>query len=228
MQQAKLEVQLREASGKGAARATRRAGLVPAIVYGHKVAPAPVQLPERSLRNFMSSGGENVIIHMHLGEDEVETVMLKDIQIDPVSRRIVHADFIRVSLEEVVAAHVPIILIGEPPGISEGGIQEFLLREFQIECQVGQMPENIEVDVSSLEIGDRIRVSDIQLPEEMTLLDDPATIIITVVPPSIIEVEEEEEEELEEGEEGEISEDEDQEPEVIGEKGRGDDEEEEE
>ena len=73
MQQAKLEVQLREASGKGAARATRRAGLVPAIVYGHKVAPAPVQLPERSLRNFMSSGGENVIIHMHLGEDEVRS-----------------------------------------------------------------------------------------------------------------------------------------------------------
>lgn len=227
MQQAKLEVQLREASGKGAARATRRTGFVPAIVYGHKIAPASIKLPERSLRTFMSSGGENVIINMHMGEDTMETVMLKDIQIDPVSRRIVHADFIRVSLEEVVAAHVPIILIGEPPGISEGGIQEFLLREFQIECQVGQMPENIEVDVSSLQIGDRVRVSDIQLSEEMTLLDDPATIIVTIAAPSIIEVEEEEEEVLE-GEEGEIGEDEDQEPEVIGEKGRGDDEEEEE
>jgi len=225
MQQAKLEAQLREGSGKGAARAIRRTGLVPAIVYGHKIAPASIQLPERSIRRFLSSGGENVIINLQLGEDAAETVMLKDVQIDPVSRLVVHADFIRVSLEEVVAAHVPVILIGEPLGIAEGGIQEFLLREFQIECQVGQMPENIEVDVSSLGIGGRVRVSDIELPEEMTLLDDPATIIVTIAAPSIIEVEEEE---LEEGEEGELLEDEDQEPEVIGEKGRDDDEEEEE
>ncbi len=220
MEQARLEVQLREGRGKGAARATRRAGLVPAIVYGHKIEPAAIQLPERTLRRFLGSGGENTIINMELGEGEAETVMLKEVQIDPVSRRIVHADFVRVSLEEVVATHVPITLIGEPPGISEGGIQEFLLRELEIECQVGQMPEHIEIDVSSLDIGDRIRVGDVELSEDMTLLDDPATIIVTVAHPALIVEEEEEEVEG-------LLEDEEQEPEVIGEKREEEEEEEE-
>ncbi len=217
-----MEAQLREGRGKGAARATRRAGLVPAIVYGHKIEPAAIQLPERILRRFLGSGGENTIINMELGEGEAETVMLKEVQIDPVSRQIVHADFVRVSLEEVVATHVPITLIGEAPGVSEGGIQEFLLRELEIECQVGQMPEHIEIDISSLDIGDRIRVGDVELSEEMTLLDDPATIIVTVAHPALI-VEEEEEEEIEG-----LLEDEEQEPEVIGEKREEEDEEEEE
>ncbi len=211
MEQARLEAQLREGRGKGAARATRRAGLVPAIVYGHKIEPAAIQLNERTLKHFLMSGGENTIINMELDEGKAETVMLKELQIDPLSRRIVHADFVRVSLEEVVATHVPIILIGEPAGIAEGGIQEFLLRELEIECQVGQMPENIELNVSALEIGNRIRVGDVELGEEMTILDDPATIIIAIAHPALIV--EEEEEDIEG-----LLEDEDQEPEVIGEK----------
>lgn len=210
MEQARLEVQLREGRGKGAARATRRAELVPAIVYGHKIEPAAIQLPERNLRRFLGPGGENVIINMELDEDKTETVMLKEVQIDPVSRRILHADFVRVSLEEVVATHVPVVLVGEAPGVSEGGVQEFLLRELEIECQVGQMPERIEIDISSLGIGDRIRVGDVEVDEEMTLLDDPATIVVAIAVPTLIVEEEEEEIEVEE--------DEEREPEVIGEK----------
>jgi large subunit ribosomal protein L25 len=211
MEQARLAVQSREGSGKGAARATRRAGFVPAIVYGHKIEPASIQLPERTFRRFLDSGGENVIINMELGENEVEIVIIKDVQIDPVSRRIVHADFVRVSLEEVIATHIPIIIIGESPGVEEGGIQEFPLRELEIECQVGNMPEHIEVDVSSLNVGDRISVADIEIDEDMTILDDPSTVIVTIGAPSVIE------EVVEEEEEG-LLEEEDMEPEVIGEK----------
>jgi len=215
MEQAKLESELREGRGKGAARTARRAGLIPAIIYGHKLAPMAIQLPERNLHRFMVSSGENILINMGIGKDESETVMLKEIQIDPVSRQIVHADFIRVSLEERVATHVPIILIGSAPGIAEGGIQEFLLRELEVECQVGLIPENIEIDISSLEIGKQVRVGDITLEENMAILDDPSTIIVAVALPSIKEEEEEEEEE--EGEEVEIEEEE-MEPEVIGKK----------
>jgi large subunit ribosomal protein L25 len=221
MEQARLEVQLREASGKGGARATRRAGFVPAILYGHKIDPISIKLPERTFRRFLSEGGENVIINLALDGNEAETVVLKEVQVDPVSRRVMHADFVRVSLEEVITTHVPIVLIGEPPALEEGGIQEFPLRELEIECQVGKMPENIEVDVSSLNIGDRISVGDIEVGEDMTILDDPATVIITIAAPSIIE------EVAEEEEEG-LLEEELMEPEVIGEKREEDEETEEE
>jgi large subunit ribosomal protein L25 len=127
MEQARLNVQLREGRGKGAARATRRTGLVPAIVYGHKIKPIAIQLSERVLRRFFHAQSENVIINMNMGGEEAETVMLKETQIDPVTRRILHADFVRVSLEERVTTHIPITLVGTAPGILSGGIQEFLV-----------------------------------------------------------------------------------------------------
>lgn len=209
MEQVRLEAQSREGRGKGAARTLRREGIVPAIVYGHKQKPAAIQLSEQGLHRFLGAVGENIIINLELGKNEPETVMLKEIQIDPVSMKVLHVDFVRVSLEERVTAHVPITLAGTASGIAEGGIQEFLLRELQIECEVGNLPEHIEIDVSSLEIRDQIRVSDIELVEGMNIIDDLSTIIITIAAPTVIEEVEEEGIEIEE---------EEMEPEVIGEK----------
>jgi len=220
MEQARLKGQMREGRGKGAARAARRAGQIPAIVYGHGLPSEAIQLPERALRNFLGSDGENVIINMELGKDEAETVMLKEVQIDPLSRRLVHADFIRVSLEERLTAHVPIVAMGIASGVIAGGVQEFLLRELQVECRVVDIPERIEVDVSLLEVGDQIRVGDIKLPGDMDILDDPSIMVITIAAPTIIKEVEEEEIEVEEEEE--------MEPEVIGEKPAEEEEEEEE
>jgi len=205
-----LEVQLRENKGKGAARELRRNGLVPAIVYGHKIEPTAIKLSERRLSRLLGLGGENVIIDLEIDEHEAEIVMLKELQIDPVSRRIIHADFMRVSLEEQVRTHIPITGVGTAQGVSEGGVQEFLLRELDIECQAGKMPESIEIDVSSLNIGDQIRVRDVELGEEMTVFDDLSTIIVTIATPTVLRVEGEEEVAIEEAEE--IG------PEVIGEK----------
>jgi large subunit ribosomal protein L25 len=210
MEQARLEVQIREDKGKGAARALRRDGFIPAIVYGHRMEPTAIKLPERRLSRLLGLGGENVIINLEIGESEAETVMLKELQIDPVTRRIIHADFMRVSLEEQVRTHIPITLIGTASGVSEGGVQEFLLRELDIECQARKMPESIEIDVSSLNIGDQIRVRDVELDEGMTIFNDLSTIIVTIATPTVIRVEEEEEIAVEEAEE--------MEPEVIGEK----------
>ena len=215
-----MEVQLREDKGKGPARALRRNGFIPAIVYGHGMEPTAIKLPERRLDRLLVLGGENVIINMEIGEAEAETVMLKELQIDPVTRRIIHADFMRVSLEERVRTHIPVTLTGTAQGVSEGGVQEFLLRELDIECQAAKMPEYIEIDVSSLNIGDQIRVRDVELGEEMTIFDDLSTIIVTIAAPTIVRVEEEEEELA-------IEEEEEMEPEVIGEK-RGEEEAEEE
>lgn len=211
MEQARLEGQIREGRGKGAARSARRAGQIPAIVYGHGLPPEAIQLPEIVLRRFLGSSGENVIINMELGKGEAETVMLKEVQIHPVSRQLVHADFIRVSLEERLIAHVPIVAMGIASGVIAGGVQEFLLRELQVECRVVDIPEKIEVDVSLLEVGDRIRVGDIELAGDMNILDDPSIMVITIAAPTIIKEVEEEEIDVDEEEE-------DMEPEVIGEK----------
>ncbi len=208
MEQARLEVQLREDKGKGAARTLRRDGFVPAIVYGHKMEPTAIKLSELRLNRLLGLSGENVIINMEIDEGEPEIVILKELQIDPVTRRIIHADFMRVSLEEQVRTHIPIALTGTAHGVSEGGVQEFLLRELDIECQVGKMPERIEIDVSSLNIGEQIRVGDVKLDEEMTVFDDLSTIIVTVVAPTVAVVEEEE---------VALEEEEEMEPEVIGE-----------
>ncbi|MBD3183573.1 50S ribosomal protein L25 [Candidatus Poribacteria bacterium] len=224
MEQARLEAQFRNGTGKGAARELRRNGEVPAIVYGHKQEPINIQLSEKILSRFLHSSGENVIINMDLGKDEPETVMLKELQIDPISRRIVHADFVRVSMQERITTPVRLSLVGTPPGVEEeGGVLEFPIRELQVECRVMDIPENIEVEISWMSIGDQIRVEDIKLEGDMIIHDDPTTVVVLVTAPTMAK----ELEELEEAEElGILPEEEEMEPEVIGEKREEDEEEE--
>jgi len=204
MEQARLEVELREGSGKGLARATRRSGYVPGILYGHKQAPLSIKMLKKGLRSILHSGGENVLINMDIKGSVSETVMLKEIQVDPATRDIMHADFMRVSLEELITTHVPIMLVGTAPGVKEGGVLEFLIRELRIECQAIRMPEHIELDISSLNIGDQIRVADIKLEDEITVHDDPVTIIATVVSPTVLKEAAEEEETVDEEKEPEV------------------------
>jgi len=208
MEQAKLQVEFREGKGKGYAREVRRAGLVPGVIYGHKQDPINIQFPESGIHRITRHGGENVLINISITDHGEETVMIKEIQVHPITRHVLHTDFVRVSLEEMITTHVPITLVGEAAGIDEGGILDFPLRELLIECQVGQIPEDIKIDVSALNIGDQIRVEDVILPEGMTAHDDPTTFIVSVAHPSVIK----EEDELE------AVVDEDREPEVIGEK----------
>lgn len=217
MEQARLEVKPRDGKGKGYAREVRRSGLVPGVIYGHKQDPINIQFPEAGILRIMRHGGENVLINVSITDRGEETVMIKEIQVHPITRHILHTDFVRVSLEEMFTTHVPITLVGEPAGIDEGGILEFPLRELLIECQVGQIPEDIKIDVSALNIGDQIRVEDVSLPEGMTVHDDPATFIVSIAHPTVIK----EEDELEELDV------EDMEPELIGERDKEEEEEEE-
>lgn len=216
MEQARLDVEIRQGKGKGSARAVRRNGLIPGIVYGHNQEPITIQFQEYGLRRIFHQGGENVLINMNVSGELTETVMIKEIQRDPLSRRIIHADFMRVSLEEKVTTHVPVVLVGTAPGVKEGGVLEFLLRELRVECQVGQIPEHIEVDISSLGIGDQIRVEDIKVPEGMAIHDDPVTIVVTIAAPTVVK----------EIEEGAVPEDLEKEPEVIRERRKEEEEEE--
>lgn len=186
MEQTRLEAEIREGKGKGQARAIRRSGMIPGIIYGHKQTPLMIKLQPRDIKRLFRSGGENVLVNMDIKGAGTETVMLKETQIDPLTRSIMHVDFVRVSLEERITTHVPISLVGTSPGVKEGGILEFLLRELSVECQVGKIPEHIEIDISSLKIGDQIRVGDIKLNEDMTIHDDPATTVVVIATPTVL------------------------------------------
>ena len=213
MQQAKLEVQSREAFGKQNARAIRREGGVPAVLYGRSRDTLAIQLNARTFKQFLRTYGENVIINMEIGDGNAETVIIKEIQRDPVEKQqLLHADFIRISLDEPVTAAVPVVLVGTPAGIQEGGVLELPLRQVTLHCLPMQLPTELSIDVSGLDIGDAIYVSDLDLDDEIEVIDESSRIIATVSQPRIqLELEAEEAE----GEGEEDTEEQPSEPEVI-------------
>ena len=222
MQQIRLEAQKREAAGKGAARGMRRAGHIPGVLYGRKDEVIPIQIDARGFQDFLQNYGENAFINLEIVDHGTESVMVKEIQRDPVSNQLLHTDLLRISMDEPITSAATIVLVGSAPGIQEGGILEFPHRQLTLHCLPTLLPEEIEVDISELEIDDRLSVEDISLPEEIEILDDPHTRIVAVVPPRV-EEEPTAEEEIE-GEEELV--DEDAEPEVISRRSEDDEEDE--
>ena len=224
MQQAKLEAQQRNTFGKQSARDLRKEGGVPAVLYGRAQGTLAIQVNARTFKQFLRTYGENVIINMAVGAGDTETVIIKEIQRHPVDKQtLLHADFIRISLDEPVTSAVPVILVGNPPGVQQGGVLESPLREVSLHCLPMQMPNDITIDVGHLEIGDSVHVSDLTLDEEIDILDGPERILAMVSQPRIHL-----EDELTEGEEGEGAEEdaaeEPTEPEVISRRRDDDDE----
>ena len=215
MQQAKLEAQQRNTFGKQSARDLRKEGRVPAVLYGRAQDTLAIQVNERTFKQFLRTYGENVIINMEVGAGDTETVIIKEIQRHPVDKqKLIHADFIRISLDEPVTSAVPVVIVGSPPGVQEGGVLEIPLRQVTLHCLPMEMPNDITIDVSHLDIGDSVTVSELTLDEEIDILDEPERTIAMVSQPRI-----QLEDELTEGEEGEGEEEEageePTEPEII-------------
>ena len=231
MLQAKLEVQQRDTFGKQSARELRRKGGIPAVLYGRAQDTLSIQLDVRTFKQFLRTYGENVVINMAIDEGNTETVIIKEIQRHPVEKHtLVHADFIRISLDEPVTSIVPVVLEGNPVGVQEGGVLEFSLRHVALHSLPMRAPTDISVDVGELDIGDSIHVSDLSLDEDIEILDEPQRIIATVSQPrvqleEITEVEDAEGEGEGEGE-GEEAAEQPSEPEIISRRRRDDDEDE--
>ena len=217
MQQAKLEAQARDTFGKQSARALRREGEVPAVLYGRSQDTLAIQLNARIFKQFLRTYGENVIINMEIGDNNTETVIIKEIQRDPVEKRqLLHADFIRISLDEPVTSPVPVVLVGNPQGVEEeGGVLESPLRQVTLHCLPMQLPTEITIEVSELDIGDAIHVGDLDLGDEIEVIDEPERIVAMVSQLRIqLELETElEDDEVEDGDEEATEEP--MEPEVI-------------
>ena len=197
-----LKAILREEHGKRAARELRKQGLLPAVIYGHGKPTVPVSLNEHEVELAIHHGER--ILEIKLGRKN-ENVLIKDVQWDTFGHQPLHVDLTRVNLDERVQVTIPIVLRGTPAGASEGGVVQQSAAEVQIEVAVSDIPDEIRISVIALAVGETIRMSDLELPEGATLLNDPEAAIC-----SLVLVAEEVEPEPVEAEEA-------AEPEVIGE-----------
>lgn len=200
--QAELAVSPREVLGKKV-RALRREGLTPANIYGHNVASTAIQVSTEELRHVLKSAGRNEIVYLRLDGDEPRPTFVRDIQQNPVTDAILHVDFLQISLREKVKADVPIHLVGLSPAVDTyGGILMHGLDHVAVEALPTEVPSFIEIDVSPLvEINQALHVSDLELPEGVTLLTDVEQVVAKVAPPAVEPEPEVEEEEAVEGEE---------------------------
>jgi large subunit ribosomal protein L25 len=201
----KIEVEEREEVGSAASRRLRRDGFIPGVLYGRGKKPHAIRIGERDLRKALTGpAGLHAILDVVLaGQKTTHPSILKDYQADVISGRLAHIDLQEVRLDQSIQAQVVIELVGEAAGSIEGGVLSQVTREINVEALPLEVPERIEVDVSSMQMGDTLRLSDIIAQDGVTFLDDPEeTVVATVtVPTQIVEPEPEEEEELAEGEE---------------------------
>jgi len=195
----KLMVQNRSVLGSAESRRLRKRGLIPGVLYGRE-RPVAISIPERSLRAALTtSGGLNAVLDVVVDDGKAHSSVLKEYQQHPVKGHIVHVDLQEVRLDQPIHATVPLHLHGEPAGALEGGVLTQVTNELNVEALPMEVPEHLEADVSALQIGESLRLSALQPPAGVTLLDDPEeTVLATVTAP--IREEEPEEEAAEEGE----------------------------
>jgi large subunit ribosomal protein L25 len=190
MEKPVLKAEIREGTGKELARKLRVKGFIPAIFYGPRSKSIPLVIDAKEFtKTLQTEAGENVLIELNIlkgNKADRKVVMVKDIQIDPLQRTALHADLYEVAMDEMVTVEIPIHLTGKPEGTKMGGILEQIRRVIQIQSLPGDIPKGIDVDVSSLKIGDSIHIQDIQV-EKVKILADTNFTIATVVPPVVEE-----------------------------------------
>jgi large subunit ribosomal protein L25 len=200
MSEYKLAAQRRAETGKGAARRARAAGRVPAVLYGHGMDPVHLSVDAREFSHALrTDAGTNVLIELSVGRTK-HLALAKEVQRNPVRGSFIHVDFLAVQRGETVQVRVPVPLVGESPGVREGGIADQDLHEILVEAEVTAVPDSVQADISGLNIGDVLRVSDLKAPEGATILDDPEASVVSIVAPTVEEEEPTEEEEEAEGE----------------------------
>ncbi len=187
MKSIELDVEKRSTKGKNEARRIRARGKIPAVVYGAGKATVPISVDQKGLSDaFRRGAGENAIFLLKLaGSDQTRHAMMRDLQRDPVSRKPLHIDFVRVLMDAKIRVKVSIEVVGTAIGVkTEGGILDFVTREVEIECLPGNIPAHLPIEVSELSIGDALRVSDIPRIEGVTVVDDPEKVLVHVAHPT--------------------------------------------
>ncbi len=198
-----LNGKIREGRGKGANRRLRGEGLLPAVVYGGK-ANVSFTVNPKELKKLIEQAGINSLIELVIeGDSEKKrVVVLKDHQQHPFRDGWDHADFLEVDMQQAIKVDVPIILEGHSPGEKQGGLVELNLHTLAVKCLPGQIPESIKVDMTQVELDQVIHVSDLTVPDNLEVLDNPSASVVSVHEVKIVEEAPAEEELVEGAEEG--------------------------
>ncbi len=194
-EQLTLPAEARDRGGKGASRALRREGRVPAVVYGDKKEPLSVHVEEKLLAKMLSTGHfMNSVIMIEVGGKKNRTLP-KDVQFHPVSSRPVHVDFLRIGEHSQVNVNVPVRFDNEEasPGLKRGGVLNVVVHDLALICDASEIPDEIHIDLTGLEIGDTLHISQVKLPKGAKVAnEDEDFTVATIVAPSAMKAEEEE------------------------------------
>lgn len=184
-----LAAEQRQGKGKGAAHQLRFSGRIPAVMYGPETEPTSLTIEERAFRTAMKqAGGQSTLFTLDINGKQSK-VILREIQRDPVSNKVLHLDFHAISMNRPIHISIPVHFTGIAKGVkAEGGIMQVVMREIEISCLPANIPEHVEVDVTELGIGDSIHVSKLNIPNA-TILGEPTRTVVVISAPTIIKVE---------------------------------------
>jgi large subunit ribosomal protein L25 len=185
----KLQAIKRDGTGKGVARRLRAEGRVPAVLYGQGTEAVPLSIDSREMFHVLhGAAGANALVDLVVdGEDHL--AMAREIQRDHIHNRLIHVDFLAVSRTQTITANVPVVEFGEAAGVKEGGVVEHHLREVAVECFPQDVPDQISVDITEIELGDMVHVGDLVPPKGVSILTDPADALLSIITPAALRTE---------------------------------------
>jgi len=208
MKSIQVSAEVRSSYGKNAARQLRMRGRIPAVLYGQREAALSLTVDPKDLLTILhSAAGHNTILSLDVKDQGKSSVILKEWQFDPIKETLLHADFLRIAMDNALQVSVPVLPVGVAKGVKDqGGIFEFVLRQLEVECLPADIPEHIAADISELEIGSNLRVADLKVDPKLKVLSDLDLVVAHVVTPKeeVVEAEEVAEPGLEEEEEPEV------------------------
>jgi large subunit ribosomal protein L25 len=176
-----LPIEQRSKTGTTGAQALRREGKIPGVLYGHGSEPLHVAFEAKIFDDLMHHGGRSGVLTLMLNGKKADTALVRDVQRNPVSRKIVHVDLQRVTAHEAVRTTIPLVTVGTPRGVREfGGVMDVIVHEIEVEGPVDELPDHFEIDVSDLGIHQHVNASDIKLPPSFKLLEAPDMIVVSV------------------------------------------------
>ncbi len=208
MEQLQLKVTVRNTTGNGPARVLRRAGEIPAVLYGRKTEPMSLSVNIRELENLTRQGNISQLLFNILienGKTQTKKVMIKELQTHPVTRDFLHVDFYEIDMQRKVKVGVPVVTTGKSVGVERGGILQIIRRELEVFCLPDNIPSEVVIDITDLDIGDSVHVEEVPLSGDVEFDAEVNFTVLTVVAPRVEaepEAEEEEEGVEVEGEEG--------------------------